>query len=116
MTRSLRRENYVFGLSPSSSLDVRPSVLSLLPTWGTNGGRGSVMLDVGKEAECYHSHHYSPMLCGNSSDPAYGVARSQYQGTSLVRTADRREEDLRINPRLGFSPVCPLSVRTAIIS
>lgn len=34
----------------------------------------------------------------------------------LVRTADRREQDLRINLRPGFSPVCPLSVRTAIIS
>ena len=79
-------------------------------------------MDVGKEAQCYHSHHYSPILCGNSSGPAHGFAASQYQRTSPG--PHRRPTDMRIFVAiqlfrvLGFH-LCALSlslsVRTVIV-
>lgn len=48
---------------------------------------------MGKEAERYHSHHYSLALCGNSSGPAHGFAGVNIKAPLPLRIAVGHEED-----------------------
>lgn len=99
----------LFNLPLSSTSNVRPYILRLLPRCGADRVRNVDILVVGKEAHRYHSHHYSLAVVGVPRDRRTRLCGGR--GVNIKPSLQlcitiRHEEDLAglwLQPALSFS-------------